>query len=67
MTLHDFGRLQKHWEEVPPLRHLVAGVAASLGVKIEPKSSKPKPMSPEEAWRMFQQTGGKIPGVDGRP
>ena len=66
MTLHDVGRISRHWQKNPPLRTLVAACAAALGVKLENligDSNKPKPMTYEEFQAMVKRTGGKIPGV----
>lgn len=64
MTLHDYGRLIRHWKDHPPLRSLVAGIASALGVKFEPVAEV-KHMTTEEAIKLQELTGGKILGVTG--
>lgn len=65
MTLADVRRLHKHWEKFPPLRVLVAACGAALGVKLPSAEDAPAPMTAQEAQRLYEMTGGKVPGVAG--
>ena len=59
MTLHDVQRLFNHWRKHPPLRVIVMGCAAALGVKIrdgEESDDKPRHMTAEEAMSFVRQT-----------
>ena len=63
MTLYDVGLIFGHWKRNPPLRLLVAGIAAALGMKLpEPASaqSEKKYTSMEEFQRLVRMTGGKM-------
>lgn len=68
MTLADVSRLHAHWKTNPPLRVLVRGVGAALGIdwsKIkaeEPAERQKKYMTADDARRLYEATGGRIPG-----
>jgi len=59
MTLPDVQRLSNHWRRTPPLRVLVAGCAAALGVKWpDGTESKNKHLNAEEFGALVRATGG---------
>lgn len=75
MDLHDVAMMHGYWRRNPPLRVLVAMVAAALGINVAPKDDKtkvdydltPPPgsqyMTPEALKRLVDMTGGRIEGV----
>ena len=61
MTLPRMAAILNHWELTPPVAVSLAGIAASLGVKMEPKKS-----AAENASELQELLG--VPGiVAGRP
>jgi len=62
MTLFDVRRLSNHWRRTPPLRILVAGCAAALGVKLPDDPDKPaeknKYMTAEQFGLLVRATDG---------
>lgn len=69
MTLHDVRRFVRYADKNPPLRVLVMGCAAALGVKFEnPSTRKPsKYLTAEEVRNLIRLTGGRVPGMSGGP
>lgn len=61
MALSDVTRLWRHWRAHPPLRILVRGIAAALGVKF-PEAPDPakRYTTAEEFARLVAATGGRI-------
>lgn len=77
MDLHDVAMMHGYWRRNPPLRVLVASVAAALGVNVMPQAKTfkdlkaadfdltpgPQHTSPEAFKRLVEMTGGKIEGL----
>ena len=61
MTLHDVKMIFDDWKTTPPLRMLVAGIAAALGMKLPEANAAPKKYTTaEEFQRIVRMTGGKL-------
>jgi len=68
MTLDDARLFTDHFTRHPPLRVLVKGVAAALGIKFELPDDKPKKyLTAEELRLIVEATGGRVPGMSGGP
>ena len=79
MTLHDVSLMSGYWRRNPPLRVIVATVAAALGVPtdrlfpaktVKDLTAKDFDLTPKKGHMTFEQferhmaaTGGKIDGI----
>ncbi len=64
MTLHDVDRIFKGWTKFPPLRVLVGGIGAALGIDYRQTKSENSNYMTAEQWGAFvRMTGGRVPGI----
>jgi hypothetical protein len=65
MTLSEVRRIGNHWKRQPPLRVLVAGCAAALGVKLTPEEDRERKYMNADEFARVAAAYGNSPKMRG--